>query len=62
MTSLKVKTKAGLIQTLVVEQLLEVDGRKFEQQEELNTLVERIERLENLIVPIEMPLTETVAR
>lgn len=55
MPALKVKTKSGQIQTLTVEELLEVDGKPYRDdsgwQEHFSFLEGRIQSLENLLRP-----------
>ncbi len=62
MISLKVKTRSGMIQTLQVEQLIEVDGERYRGGD---TRIEDIERrldfLEGLVVPVTVEQTEEVS-
>ena len=62
MISLKVKTRSGMIQTLQVEQLIEVDGERYRGGDmRLEDIERRLDFLEGLVVPVTVEQTEEVS-
>ena len=63
MISLKVKTRSGMIQTLQVEQLIEIDGERYlgGGNTRLEEIERRLEFLEGLVVPVTVEQTEEMS-
>ena len=60
MVALKVKTRSGMVQTLNVEALIEIDGKRYVRQteeERMEQLEHRLELLERLLVPVTVEAT-----
>ena len=61
MVALKVKTRSGMVQTLNVEALIEIDGKRYvrqtEEEERMEQLEHRLELLERLLVPVTVEAT-----
>ena len=61
MVALKVKTRSGMVQTLNVEALIEIDGKRYvrqsEEEDRIEQLEHRLELLERLLVPVTVEAT-----